>query len=319
MTLIAQIAASFGALLLGAWLFTNTVEWIGYRFKLPSGFAGSFIAAVATALPETLVPLVAIVAGYREGVAVGAILGAPLMLSTIAMGVGGLSVLAAYLMGRRRRPVIEASHFSLDARHFLVAYSLVLAASLTDFKPVHFAVAFVLFLLYMIYVRRLLRTGDVVEQPSIRLETAHPVLAGLLAAVFLVGSIVLLVVGAHGFADAVERLAERFGADPFTVSCLLAPIATELPEKLNSVIWYLKGRDDLALGNVTGAMVFQATFPVAVGFLFTSWRLGSRELATVIVPLAAMMLLYSYYRRNGLDWKVMSAVAVLYPVPFVLA
>lgn len=317
MTLIAQIAASFGALLLGAWLFTNTVEWIGYRFKLPSGFAGSFIAAVATALPETLVPIVAIIAGYREGVAVGAILGAPLMLSTVAMGIGGLSVLVAYLTGRRRRPVIKTSHFSLDARHFLVAYSLVLAVSLTDFKPAHFAVAVVLFLLYMVYVRRLLRTGDVVEQPSIEFEMAHPVLAGLLAAVFLVGSVALLVAGAHGFADAVERLAERLGADPFTVSCLLAPIATELPEKLNSVIWYLKGRDDLALGNVTGAMVFQATFPVAVGLLFTSWRLDSRELATVTVPLAAMVLLYLYSRRNELDWKVMFTVAVLYPVPFV--
>jgi cation:H+ antiporter len=169
----------------------------------------------------------------------------------------------------------------------------------------------------MVYVRRLLRTGDVVEQPSIEFEMAHPVLAGLLAAVFLVGSVALLVAGAHGFADAVERLAERLGADPFTVSCLLAPIATELPEKLNSVIWYLKGRDDLALGNVTGAMVFQATFPVAVGLLFTSWRLDSRELATVTVPLAAMVLLYLYSRRNELDWKVMFTVAVLYPVPFV--
>ncbi|WP_456482055.1 sodium:calcium antiporter [Methanopyrus sp.] len=319
MTPITQMAASLGALLLGAWLFTNTVEWIGYRFGLPSGFTGSFIAAVATALPETLVPIVAIVAGYREGVAIGAILGAPLMLSTVAMGVGGLSVLAAYLAGRRRQPTVEVSHFDLDARHFLMAYSLALVASLTGFKPVHFAVAIVLLLLYSIYIRQLLRIGDVVERPSIGIETANPVLAGLLAAVLLCGSVALLVVGAHGFADAVERLAEKLGADPFTVSCLLSPIATELPEKLNSVIWYLKGRDDLALGNVTGAMVFQATFPVAVGLSFTSWRLGPRELATITVPLAVMALLYLYSHRKGLDWKVMSAVTVLYPVPFVFA
>src|SRR5918999_1046205 len=43
--------------------------------------------------------------------------------------------------------------------------------------------------------------------------------------------------------------------------------------KANSILWIRDGKDALALGNITGAMVFQATVPVAVGLAFTSWRL----------------------------------------------
>ncbi len=42
---------------------------------------------------------------------------------------------------------------------------------------------------------------------------------------------------------------------------LVAPIATELPEKFNAVIWIRQGKDTLAMGNITGAMVFQASIP----------------------------------------------------------
>jgi cation:H+ antiporter len=55
------------------------------------------------------------------------------------------------------------------------------------------------------------------------------------------------------------------------IALVLAPLATELPEKFNSVIWLRGNKDTLALGNITGAMVFQSSIPVALGLAFTSW------------------------------------------------
>ena len=52
------------------------------------------------------------------------------------------------------------------------------------------------------------------------------------------------------------------------IALVLAPLATELPEKFNSIIWLRDNKDTLALGNITGAMVFQSTIPVSVGILF---------------------------------------------------
>jgi Ca2+/Na+ antiporter len=61
------------------------------------------------------------------------------------------------------------------------------------------------------------------------------------------------------------------GVEPLIISLVLAPFATELPEKANSFFWMRDGKDSLALGNITGAMVFQSTLPVSIGLGFTAW------------------------------------------------
>ena len=68
-------------------------------------------------------------------------------------------------------------------------------------------------------------------------------------------------------------MAETIGVEPLVLSLVLAPLATELPEKANSFFWVRDGKDSLALGNITGAMVFQSTIPIAVGLLLTEWEL----------------------------------------------
>ncbi len=63
------------------------------------------LAAVGTALPETSIPVLALIAGNREGmdVAAGAIAGAPFMLATLAMSVTGAAVFYYHKKGRRRK------------------------------------------------------------------------------------------------------------------------------------------------------------------------------------------------------------------------
>jgi len=76
-------------ILIAAEVFTNALEHLGEKLKISEGVTGSLFAAVGTALPETMVPLLAIFAGTQnahinEEIGVGAILGAPLMLSTLS-------------------------------------------------------------------------------------------------------------------------------------------------------------------------------------------------------------------------------------------
>jgi cation:H+ antiporter len=80
--------------------------------------------------------------------------------------------------------------------------------------------------------------------------------------------------GAHFFVQGVEGASEVMGIPAGLISLVLAPLATELPEKFNSLIWLREDKDTLAVGNITGAMVFQSTLPVALGLAFTSWELG---------------------------------------------
>ena len=62
----------------------------------------------------------------------------------------------------------------------------------------------------------------------------------------------------------------RLGRDPALLALVIAPIATELPEKFNSLIWVRQGKDTLAMGNITGAMVFQSCIPTAVALIFAA-------------------------------------------------
>jgi len=68
---------------------------------------------------------------------------------------------------------------------------------------------------------------------------------------------------------------------------IITPIATELPEKINSILWIRQKKDTLALGNISGAMVFQSSISPAIGMAFTDWKLDGQALAVVVVALGS--------------------------------
>jgi cation:H+ antiporter len=104
---LVEFGIALVAILVAAALFTNAVEILGERLNLAQGAVGSVLAAVGTALPETMIPVVAILGSVFAGerpeesaeIGVGAILGAPFMLTTLALFVVGVSIVAS----RRRR------------------------------------------------------------------------------------------------------------------------------------------------------------------------------------------------------------------------
>jgi cation:H+ antiporter len=109
-------------------------------------------------------------------------------------------------------------------------------------------------------------------------------------------ALVLLTLCAHGFVSAVETVAEELHVPLLALSLLIVPLATELPEKANSILWIARGKDTLALGNITGAMVFQAAIPGAVGLLFTDWALHDSSWLTAVFTVAAATLVWLWLR-----------------------
>ena len=113
--------------------------------------------------------------------------------------------------------------------------------------------------------------------------------------------VAVIIGGARLFVVGVTHLSVRFHISPLAFALLVAPVATELPETFNSsVIWARRGdKDTLALGNITGAMVFGTAFPVSVGLLLTPWRLHTDAFVAAIVALVAAALLYVTLRIRG--------------------
>jgi cation:H+ antiporter len=286
---VLVLLLALAIILVGAELFTNGIEWFGHKLDLAEGAVGSVLAAVGTALPETMIPLIAILFGGSHGadeIGIGAVLGAPFMLATLAMFVTG----AAILGFRRRRSngsvvAVDRGVLVHDIRWFLIGYGIALGAAFLppDLVVGRWAAAITLLVLYAWYVRGHLAAESRAEATDAlpplrmrRLDRRHRdrTTPRLRIVTFqVVVALGCIIAGAGVFVGAVEHLAGTLGVDGTILSLVIAPIATELPEKFNSVIWVRQGKDTLALGNITGAMVFQSAIPTSVALLFapTAW------------------------------------------------
>ena len=303
------LAVSFAVILAGALLFTNAVEWIGHRLELGEGAVGSLLAAVGTAMPETLIAIVALI-GAAEGadqVAIGAIVGAPFLLGTLAMGLVGLF---AYLYRNRREQGLELkAHrptLERDLLFFLFFFAVSLALAWGAPDALRIPAGILVILSYPLYIARTLRGGGEVQDH----ETLNPLIferrperredPGLFLCILqLLVGLGAMVGGAHLFVEELLHIAESLGVEAVVLALILAPLATELPEKVNSFFWVRDGKDSLALGNITGAMVFQSTIPVGIGLLFTDWELSGNAAVSVVLGLAGGFLAYEVLHRRG--------------------
>lgn len=339
--------------------FVNGIEWVGRRLALGETATGTVLAAFGTALPESVVTLVAtaFAPSHAAGeaarqIGVGAALGGPLVLSTLAYALVGLVLLRhARNLDRGRVCRVEVDHLRLsrDQAWFLAIFAAKIALGLVAFalKPwmgVLFLAA------YALYVRRELTAepapmaasfaglpaqaprqdcrqpafvgGGAAEKPvplafsrlepcaaaempaegieleplKIRPGDAEPSLTWALLQTL--AALAVIFVAARIFVGRLEEMAVWFGLAPEVAALLLSPIATELPEMMNALIWVRQGKERLALANISGAMMIQATVPTAFGLFFTPWRLDPALLLSAGVTAAAVVYLFIAFRRG---------------------
>ncbi len=305
------LLVALGIILLGATVFTNGLEWFGKKMNLSDGAVGSIFAAVGTALPETLVPIIAILFGSKSAgheIGVGAIIGAPFMLGTLAFFISGVAVM--FNRGKRDDyPVMRVDTVVMrrDMEYFLVLYAVAIIASFLGGHPViKTFIALALFLSYGGYALKTIQGGGGPEaheieeselEPCYFAPTSHDPHISVIATQ-VISSLLLIVWGSYIFVEKVQVISLKMGISPLILAMIIAPIATELPEKFNSVIWIRRGKDTLAIGNITGAMVFQGAMITAIGIIMTEWRLGPAALLTVGLTFASVGLAYCQIR-----WK----------------
>jgi cation:H+ antiporter len=318
--LITTVIVAIAVILGGSALFTNGVEWLGKRLGVSDGVVGSVFAGVGTALPETVIPIIAIFFGEgadRAAIGIGAILGAPFMLSTLTLPLLGAGLLTFAALGRRPWTFrLDAGAVAIDLRFFLIGYAAAIGAAFTTSRAVHVVVALGLIVVYALYLRTLVAHdveshGEALVPLYFARRAAEPAVARI--AIQVVAGLIVIIWGAHLFVSTVQTIATILDVSPLLLSLLITPVATELPEKLNSLIWISQKKDTLAVGNITGAMVFQGTFPVAVGLLGTPWQLDRYGMISAWLALIAGAALYAAIRFTG-TWRpvYLMAGAVLY-------
>lgn len=319
------LVVGIAIILVACELFVNGIEWLGKKLNLGEGAVGSILAAVGTAMPETLLPIIAIVFVGGEAaheIGIGAILGAPFMLSTAAFFVTGFAVIVFSGRGRRTTLMrVNTAILGRDMRFFLFVYCIAFVSAFIPWTGVKIGIAVFLVALYFYYVLRTLG-GDAgasegelnplyfarkVEMPGLLIVTAQVVVA--------LGAIIL---GSRVFVQNMEAVAHALNVSPLVLSLIIAPLATELPEKFNSVLWVRESKDTLALGNISGAMVFQSCIPVAVGLALTEWHLDKYAVASVLIALASTTIVYNTMVRRKLLTAHTLAMGGLFYLAYIL-
>jgi cation:H+ antiporter len=320
-----QLLLMLIVILIAAEVFTNALEHLGEKLGISEGVTGSIFAAVGTALPETSVPLLAIFAGTantatNHEIGEGAILGAPLMLATLSLFLMTVSVWKRRGTSGHLRP--ERTGLKRDLNYFLAAFALAAVALYVphETSALRVLIGIGMVLIYVVYVWQTIRASKSLVEEGHATEAESDMFLcrlglpnnSLVIGVQLFLGLALLLVGAKGFINGVEEAASILGISALMLSLLIIPIATELPEKVNSILWIRKGKDTLAFGNITGAMVFQGTLLPAIGIMLTPWLPRPELVAGLIITLVAAGWLRYLLAKGDIRVWHLSVNGVLY-------
>jgi len=296
--------------------FVNAVEWLGRRLNVGPMAVGSILAAFGTALPESVVTFVAVVFGNDEkskDLGVGAAMGGPLALSTIAYGVVGLTLLALH-----RRPASEEfgdlRKLRSDQLWFMSVFVFKVGLGLVAFaiKP---WLGLVFFAVYGLYFWREMTAGgeqdDEEELEPLKLQPRRKDPATWAVAAQTLATLAVIFLASQLFVHQLGQVGPMIGLPATVTALLLSPIATELPETLNAIIWVRQGKMKLALANISGAMMIQATVPSGLGLLFTPWKFDAPLLISGLVTMAAIGYLL-WALRGGITRARLAGAIVFY-------
>ncbi len=298
--------------------FVNGVEWVGCRLNLGATAVGTVLAAFGTALPESAVTFVAVVFGNtpeQKDIGVGAALGGPLVLATLAYAVVGFMLWRKRVAGQPCRIHADQERLARDQAWFMVIFVVKIALGLMVFawKP---WLGFLFLLVYALYVKRELSSDEgsmiMEELEPLKLRRSNPTMFWAVLQTAL--ALLAIAFASHVFVRQIEVIGTWAGIAPHIAALLLAPVATELPEIMNAIIWTRQGKARLALANISGAMMIQATIPSAMAIFMTPWILDTPLLVAGGLTLLSISLLWLSFRRSAMRVPLLAGVSGFYAI-----
>ncbi|GAB2897007.1 sodium:calcium antiporter [Paralcaligenes sp. KSB-10] len=319
---IILFLSSAAAIYFACEFFVNGVEWVGYRLNLGATAVGTILAAFGTALPESAVTFVAVVFGgtpEQKDIGVGAALGGPLVLATLAYAVVGFAMLrrARLTPGVPCTIAADQQRLARDQAWFMAIFviKVLLGVLVFAWKP---WLGILFLLAYGLYVKHELGAEDGgvdvdgLEPLKIRPRDSSPTMFWALLQTLL--ALLVIAVASHTFVRQIETIGIWAGASPHIAALLLSPVATELPEIMNALIWVRQGKERLALANISGAMMIQATIPSALAIFMTPWHLDTPLLVAAGITMLSIAFLWLQFRRGAMRVSALASVGALYLV-----
>ena len=297
---ILQLLVGLGLILAGANFLTDGSAAVAQRLRVPEFIIGLTIVAVGTSTPELVVSVLSAIAG-KSDVAIGNIVGSNIFNVFVILGICALIRPLPLTRSTIRRDIPIGMVVSLLL--FVLASDALLHLGPTDrLGRGDGILMLILYIALMWYTIR--AAGRTEETPA---EGAKAPMAAWLAAVMIVGGLAGLVFGGELFLDSATALARRLGVSESVIAITLVAGGTSLPELASSVVSLVKGKADMALGNVIGSNIANILLILGLSATINPLTMGgitTTDLAVVILTSLLLFLTAFTFRRKAVDrWE----------------
>ncbi|WP_273371681.1 calcium/sodium antiporter [Alistipes megaguti] len=302
---ILLLIIGLALILAGANFLTDGSAALAQRFRVPEFIIGLTIVAVGTSTPELVVSVLSAIAG-KSDVAIGNVVGSNIFNVFLILGLCALIRPLPLTAGNIRRDI-----------PFGVATSLLLLVLAMDswFKAgavdrigrLDGILMLVIYLLLMTYTIRATGRTAPADSPADGSQPQKRPMAGWLMAVMIIGGLAGLIFGGELFLDSATALARRMGISESVIAITLVAGGTSLPELASSVVSLIKGKSDMALGNVIGSNIANILLILGLSATINPLTMGGITLVDLLVVLLSAVLLFLAaftFRRRAVDrWE----------------
>ena len=301
------LAVGIFLLVKGADLLIDGSSNIARRFGIPEFVIGLTLVAFGTSLPEFTVNVAASIKRASE-ISLGNVVGSNIANILLILGISALinpiSVHATFV--KKEIPVNLFITLTLIA----MANDVLLNHSpISQISRSEGIVLILTFVGYMYFLVAYLEKLEVSDEDRDRLM--HPVKAVIFTVLGLAG----LILGAELTVDGAVNLAKALGVSEAVIGLFLVAVGTSLPELFASAVAAKKGNPDIALGNVAGSNIFNATLVLGTSAIINPIPVPDRaNYDFLVLFVATLLLVISYFtgRKYTIDRKEGLAFLILY-------
>ncbi len=277
---IALLALGFALLVKGADWFVEGASKVAEKFGIPQLVIGLTIVAIGTSLPEAAVSVSAALKGSAE-ITIGNIVGSNILNVLLILGITSLI-----------RPVdVQKTTVRYEIPFVVLVSALLMGIGYTDHTVgrVDGIILWALLVCYLIYLLVIAKKGG--GMPEETAEENKPMPVWKMLGLIVVGG-VMIVVGSDVAVDAATELARIFHMSERLIGLTIVAFGTSLPELVTSVTAAIKGKADIAVGNIVGSNIFNILFVVGTSALITPVSYAPAFLVDSIVCIASAVLLW---------------------------
>lgn len=286
---VVLLAVGFVLLVKGADWFVEGASKVAEKFGIPQLVIGLTIVAMGTSLPEAAVSVSAALKGSAE-ITIGNVVGSNILNVLLILGITATI-----------KPVaVQKSTVRYEIPFVILVSALLVGIGYTDHTVgrVDGIILWALMICYLGYLLVMSRKGAPLpgeEEAAVAVEKPMPVWKML---VLIVLGGVMIVGGSDVAVDAATELARIFGMSERLIGLTIVAFGTSLPELVTSVTAAIKGKADIAVGNIVGSNIFNILFVVGTSALITPVVYASAFLVDSVVCIAAAVLLWLCVFRN---------------------